>query len=151
VRVRVKAAYIENDICSIGLDELVIPRGSGRSDLVPRKLGELNRIQRDGSAPPVNENPTFTLRVRVERLGQLESSRSEQGLECGVESRYVRVRVGTGWRCNGMTYGIPVAATSSKVYVPLGTFQMMSEYALAYSAKAPRPLSIPTDQREHRW
>ena len=69
--------YIENDVCSIGLDELVIPRRSDRSDLVPRKLGELNRIQRDGSAPSVNENPTFALRVRIEWLGQLESSRSE--------------------------------------------------------------------------
>ena len=80
-------AYIENDVCSVGLDELVVPRGSDRSDIVPRKLGELNRIQRDGSAPSVNENPTFALRVRVEWLGQLESPRSEQGLECGVESR----------------------------------------------------------------
>ena len=87
-------AYIENDVCPIGLDELVIPRGSSRSDLVPRKLGELNRVQRDGSAPSVNEDPTFALWVRVEWLGQLEGSRSEQGLECGVESEHDRVRVG---------------------------------------------------------
>jgi len=143
-------AYIENDVCSIGLDEFVVPRGSHRSDLVPRKLGELNRIQRNGSAPSVNENPTFALWIRVEWLGQLESPRSEQGLECGVQSKYVSVRAGINWSSNSMAYGIPVAATSSKEYVPSGTFQIMSEYAFAYSAKAPRPLVIPTDQCEHR-
>jgi hypothetical protein len=45
-------------------------------------------------------------------------------------------------------YGIPVAAASSKEYVPSGTFQIMSENALAYSAKAPRPLVSSTGHRE---
>ena len=53
--------YIENSVRSVALEELVIPRRSHRSDLVSRKLRELNRIQADGGAPSVNENPSFVL------------------------------------------------------------------------------------------
>lgn len=54
----------------------MVPRRSDGGDLVPRKLGELNHIQTDGSASSVNENPSFALDGGgVEWVSQLERPR----------------------------------------------------------------------------
>ena len=83
-----KDTCVEDGVCSVTFEELVVTRRSDCNDLVPRELCELNRVQTDARAPSVDEKPSFVLEGggMVERLNQFEISGSVQGLECCVES-----------------------------------------------------------------
>ena len=77
-------AHVEGEIGTKALDELVVAFGSGRNNLVPRKLGQLNCVLSNRRATTINEE----LGVSHERMSSIASPMSHSP----------RFRVRVDWR-----------------------------------------------------